>query len=35
MISITLGRQALVDAAGPVYDQYREQYGKLMSLFNR
>ena len=35
MIAITLGRQSLVDAAGPVYDRYREQYGPLMRLFNR
>ncbi|MGM9604878.1 MAG: hypothetical protein ACI3XG_07410, partial [Faecousia sp.] len=35
MTAITLGRQALVDAAGPVYDEYREQYGELMRLFNR
>lgn len=35
MTAITLGRQSLVDAAGPVYDQYREQYGPLMRLFNR
>lgn len=35
MTAITLGRQSLVDAAGTVYDQYREQYGQLMALFNR
>ena len=35
MTAITLGRQSLVDAAGPVYDQYREQYGELMKAFNR
>lgn len=35
MTAITLGRQSLVDAAGPVYDEYREQYGELMRLFNR
>ena len=35
MTAITLGRQSLVDAAGPVYDRYREQYGPLMRLFNR
>lgn len=35
MTAITLGRQSLVDAAGPVYDEYREQYGELMRAFNR
>lgn len=35
MTAITLGRQSLVDAAGPVYDEYRTQYGELMRLFNR
>ena len=35
MTAITLGRQSLVDAAGSVYDAYREQYGELMRLFNR
>lgn len=35
MTAITLGRQSLVDAAGPVYDEYRAQYGELMKAFNR